>query len=56
MGFNKTVCKPPLKDVKDKYYELFRGKNGPDDDDGGEGTSSAVVAVVAASSSTCVMQ
>ena len=25
---NKLAYKPPVKDIMDKYYEMFRGKNG----------------------------
>ena len=31
VGFNKKVFKPLVKAIKDKYYEMFRGKNGPDE-------------------------
>ena len=26
VAFNKKACKPPVSAVKDKYYEMFRGK------------------------------
>ena len=48
---NKKAFRPSVKAIKDKYYELFRGKGGgksaegaegPDDmDTGGAGPSSA---------------
>ena len=31
VGFNKKVFKPLVKAIKDKYYEMFRGKNCPDE-------------------------
>ena len=30
---NKKAFKPPLQAVKDKYYEMYRGKGGAGDDD-----------------------
>ncbi len=30
---NKHTYKPSLQDVKDKYYEMFRGKNHPNKTD-----------------------
>ena len=33
IGFNKAVCWPSVEAIKNKYYELFRGRGAIEDDD-----------------------
>ena len=33
IGFNKAVCWPSVEAIKNKYYELFRGRGANIEDD-----------------------
>ena len=49
-GFNKKAFEPAVAAIKEKYYELFRGKEGSSGAAGAASSSAAGVAGAASSS------
>ena len=53
VGFNKKAYTPSVAAVKDKYYEMFRGKKGADEDEAAWAAGTSAEAVRARVCTAC---